>query len=201
VGTRSCSCKRGESAFRRATYTRRKREARRLALAPAGTQSKFMNPDAGVREQLAKLLAWEDAHVGFEKAVAGIPPKLRGTQPTGAPYSPWQLLEHLRLTQQDILDFCRNPDYEAQDWPDDYWPPSPDPPTAKAWDSSVQRFREDRKALQQLAADPKIDLGARIPHGDGQTYLRELVLAADHTAYHIGQLIVIRRLLGIWKSD
>jgi hypothetical protein len=159
------------------------------------------NSDTALRDQLAKLLAWEDAHVGFDKAVAGIPANHRGKQPTGAPYSPWQLLEHLRLTQHDILDFCRNPNYKELDWPDDYWPSSAVPPSVNAWEESVRQFREDRKALQQLAIDPKVDLTARIPHGDGQTYLRELALAADHTAYHIGQLIVIRRLLGIWKSS
>jgi uncharacterized damage-inducible protein DinB len=157
--------------------------------------------NGALRDQLAKLLAWEDAHVGFDKAVANIPTKLRGRQPTGAPYSPWQLLEHLRRTQRDILNFCRDPNYEELDWPADHWPTSSDPPTGKAWDDSIQQFREDRKALQKLAADPEIDLTAQIPHGDGQTYLRELVLAADHTAYHIGQLIVIRRLLGIWKAS
>lgn len=158
-----------------------------------------MNSDA-IRQHLGRLLAWEDAHVGFDKAVADVPTKFRGKQPAGAPYSPWQLLEHLRLTQHDILDFCRNPDYEELDWPNDYWPTSSDPPTAKAWDDSIRQFREDRKALQRLAADPTVDLTARIAHGDGQTYLRELVLAADHAAYHIGQLVVIRRLLGIWNS-
>lgn len=159
-----------------------------------------MNTDAVLRHQLSRLLSWEDAHVDFDTAVAGIPPELRGKQPPGTPYSPWQLLEHLRLTQGDILDFCRNPDYQARSWPDDYWPRSSDPPTAKAWDDSIQRFREDRKALQQVATDPNVDLTARIPHGEDQTYLRELVLAADHAAYHIGQLIVIRRLLGTWPS-
>jgi hypothetical protein len=158
------------------------------------------NSEGLLRDQLAKLLIWDDAHVSFDKAVADIPAKLRGKQPSGAPYSPWQLLEHLRLTQHDILDFCRNPNYEELDWPDDYWPSSAAPPSVHAWDDSVRQFREDRKALQDLARNPDVNLDARIPHGDGQTYLREIVLAADHAAYHIGQLVVIRRLLGIWKS-
>jgi hypothetical protein len=158
-----------------------------------------MTNDAIVRDQLKKLLAWEDSHVGFDRAVADIPDNLRGKQPAGLPYSPWQLLEHLRLAQHDILEFCRNPNYQELTWPDDYWPASPTPPSAGAWEKSVRQFQDDRQALQELAVDPKVDLAAKIPHGQGQTYLRELVLAADHAAYHIGQLIVVRRLLGNWK--
>ena len=159
-----------------------------------------MNRDAPFREQLSKILAWQEAHVGFDTAVADIPVDLRGKQPTGIPFSPWQLLEHLRRTQRDILEFCRNTNYEELEWPDDYWPPSPAPATSAEWDESINQFRKDRKALQDLAADMKVDLTARIPHGQGQTYLRELVLVADHTSYHVGQLVLVRRLLGIWKS-
>lgn len=160
----------------------------------------MMKDEALLREQLSRLLAWEDAHVGFDTAVDGISAELRGQRPSNLPYSPWQLVEHLRVTQRDILEFCRNPNYKELKWPDDYWPPSAAPPSPAAWDESIRQFRQDRKALQQLAADPQVDLAARIPHGDGQTYLRELVLAADHAAYHIGELVVVRRLLGIWKS-
>jgi DinB superfamily len=154
-----------------------------------------------VREQLQRLLEWEDSHVGFDTAVAGIPAEVRGKRPTGLPHSPWEVLEHLRRTQQDILEFCVNPKYEERTWPDDYWPSSAAPPSAKAWDESIRQFHEDRKALQKLAADTTVDLGARIPHGSGQTYLRELVLVADHSAYHVGELVVIRRLLGTWKKS
>jgi uncharacterized damage-inducible protein DinB len=153
---------------------------------------------AATRELLGRFLAWEDAHVGFEKAVANIPEELRGKQPRGA-QSPWQLVEHLRITQHDILDFCVNPNYRELAWPDDYWPRSSEPPSAKAWTESIRRFKQDRKALQELAADRAMDLHAKIPHGSGQTYMRELVLAADHAAYHIGQLVLVRRLLGNWK--
>jgi len=156
--------------------------------------------DAALREQLRRLLAWEDAHVGFDRAVADIPADLRGRQPAGLPYSPWQLLEHLRLTQHDILDFCRNADYRELEWPAAYWPASASPSSPAKWDESVEQFRRDRKALEDLAMDPAIDLFAKIPHGQGQTYLRELVLAADHAAYHVGELVVVRRLLGAWKS-
>jgi hypothetical protein len=153
-----------------------------------------------VRDQLARLLSWEDAHVGFDTAVAGLAPGLRGKAPAGLPYSPWQIIEHLRITQHDILDFCINPDYEELSWPDHYWPRSASPPSEVAWHNSIAAFRHDRSALEALAVDPAIDLDARIPHGTGQTYLRELVLAADHAAYHIGQLVVVRRLLGAWPE-
>jgi uncharacterized damage-inducible protein DinB len=150
------------------------------------------------RELLARFLSWEDAHADFDKAVADLPPADRGRQPAGLPYSPWQLVEHLRITQHDILDFCRNPNYVELEWPGDYWPSTPAPGTPKAWDESIRRFQEDRAALQELARDSAVDLEARIPHGTGQTYLRELLLATDHAAYHVGQLVAVRRLLGAW---
>jgi len=154
--------------------------------------------DSSIREHVAKLLSWEDAHTSFESAVADLPVELRGTKPSTLPYSPWQLVEHLRITQADILDFCRNPKYRERTWPDDYWPSSESPPDSAAWDNSVRDFLRDRAALQDLSRDPKITLEARIPHGEGQTYLREILLVADHTAYHIGELVVVRRLLGAW---
>jgi hypothetical protein len=158
-----------------------------------------MTMDEAVRELLARALAWEDAHVGFDAAVADLPAGVRSKQAPGLPYSPWQLLEHLRITQADVLNFCVNPQYQELAWPKDYWPRSAAPPSSKAWDDSIEAFRRDRAALQQLAADQSIDLAARIPHGSGQTYLRELVLVVDHTAYHIGQLVAVRRLLGEWN--
>lgn len=154
--------------------------------------------DTAVRELLARVLAWEDAHAGFDKAIDGIPPELRGTMPANLPYSAWQLVEHMRITQHDILDFCRNPKYEELKWPDGYWPASEAPPSPAAWDDSIRLFKQDRASLQAMAADESLDLNATIPHGSGQTYLRELVLVADHTAYHVGQLVLLRRLLGIW---
>jgi hypothetical protein len=157
-------------------------------------------PDEAVREHLARLLSWDEAHASFDKAVAGLAASLRGRAPAGLPYSPWQLVEHLRITQHDILDFCRNPAYQELDWPDDYWPAAAAPPSSAAWDESLRRFGEDRAELQALARDPAIDLTARIPHGTGQTCLRELLLAADHAAYHVGELVVVRRLLGAWPQ-
>jgi hypothetical protein len=154
-----------------------------------------------LREHLVKLLEWEDAHAGFEAAVANLPDTLRGQRPAGLPYSPWQLLEHLRITQHDILDFCVNSSYRELKWPDEYWPRSPSPASGGEWEESVRQYRQDRVELQRLARDPKVELESRIPHGNGQTYLRELLLAADHAAYHIGELIVVRRLLGAWPAS
>ena len=158
-----------------------------------------MPSDAPFRETIARALAWEDAHTSFDAAVEGLDPALRGTRPAGLPYSAWELLEHLRRTQHDILEFCRNPDYEELDWPADYWPVSP-APASDSWDESIEAFRKDREALQTLARDPSVDLTARIPHGSGQTYVRELLLVADHSAYHVGQLVLVRRLLNAWTS-
>ena len=151
-----------------------------------------------LRAQLAGLLDWHDAHTDFEGAIDGLPTELRGKVPGGLPYSPWQLVEHLRLTQHDILDFCRNTEYEEMIWPDDYWPKQAAPPSDRAWDESVESFRRDREELRALANDGSINLFDRIPHGSGQTYLRELLLVADHNAYHVGQLVAVRRLLGAW---
>jgi len=157
-----------------------------------------MDRDHELREHLSRLLDWRDAHGDFNAAVEDLPEPLRGQAPEGLPYSPWQLVEHLRITQHDILDFCRNPNYVEMEWPGEYWPESAVPPTSHAWDESLAAFRRDLEALRALALDSAVDLFATIPHGSGQTYLRELLLVADHNAYHLGQLIVVRRLLGAW---
>jgi uncharacterized damage-inducible protein DinB len=158
-----------------------------------------MAHDRAIRDHLVRLLDWEDARVGFDASVAGVPPHLRGVAPPGLPHSVWQLADHIRIAQHDILHFCRNADYEEMTWPDDYWPRAAAPSDAE-WEASLAAVRADRTALQQLAQDPTIDLVSRIPHGDGQTYLRELLLVADHTAYHVGQIVLVRQLLGIWKG-
>jgi uncharacterized damage-inducible protein DinB len=155
--------------------------------------------DDSLREHLRKLLDWEDAHVGFDSAVKDVPEKLQGTVPDGSAHSLWQLLEHLRICQLDILDFCRNPGYVEMPMAA-YWPESAAPPSATAWDESVAAFRRDRDELKKLAANRELDLFARIPHGTGQTYLRELILVADHNAYHVGQIAALRRRLGIWPG-
>jgi hypothetical protein len=154
-----------------------------------------------LREQIVRFLGWEDAHVGFDAAVRDIPEGLRGERPPGLPHSPWELLEHLRFTQMDILRFCREPEYSEPRWPADYWPAEQSPSEPGDWDATISAFGRDRKSLCDLASDPRIDLFATIPHGSGQTYLRELLLVADHTAYHIGQLVLVRRALGIWPTS
>jgi len=158
-----------------------------------------MNQNDILCEHLIKLLDWQDAHVSFDTAVEGIPSPLQGVRPEGLPYSPWELLEHMRVTQKDILSFCRNQDYKAPKWPDEYWPKTTSPPEPNDWQKSVNAFRTDRQSLQSLIADPTLDLYAEIPHGEGQTYLREVLLVADHGAYHVGELVAVRRLLGVWK--
>lgn len=159
-----------------------------------------MTLDSAIRQHLVSTLSWKDAHVDFATAVAGIPPEARGARPAGVPYSSWQLIEHMRIAQHDILEFCRNPAYEEMAWPDDYWPVSPEPPDADAWEASIRAYADDRAELERLALDSAVDLTSTIPHGTGQTYLRELLLVADHTAYHLGELIVVRRLLGNWRT-
>jgi uncharacterized damage-inducible protein DinB len=157
------------------------------------------SPDP-LRAYLARILDWDEAHVGFDAAVGGIPDDERGARARGFEHSPWQLLEHMRIAQKDILDFCVNARYVHElKWPDDYWPRQPAPPAAQAWDGSVAAFKADREALKQLAADQKIDLFGLVPTGKGlQTYLRAILLVTDHNAYHLGQLVAVRQALGVW---
>lgn len=157
-----------------------------------------MPDNPALRQELAHALDWQEAHASFDAAVANFPPSLRGRIPAGLPYSAWQLVEHLRRTQADILEFCIAPHYEDKAWPKDYWPEAPGPATATAWDESIARVRQDRAALASMTTDAKTDLAGRVPNGDGQTFLREILLVIDHTAYHVGELIVLRRLLGAW---
>jgi uncharacterized damage-inducible protein DinB len=158
-----------------------------------------MSNDKALREHLVKLLKGGDAHADFKTAIEDFPDELRGKTPKGAEHSPWELLEHLRIAQWDILDFSLNPGYKARKWPEEYWPKTAAPPDAKAWDRSVRAFQKDLKAMSELVNDEKTDLFAKIPHGDGQTILREALLIADHNAYHLGQMVLLRRLLGAWK--
>jgi uncharacterized damage-inducible protein DinB len=156
-------------------------------------------PTDPLRALLSSALAWQDAHATFEGAVTDFPVELRGKVAHGLPYSAWQLLEHLRITQHDILDFCVNPSYEEMHWPDDYWPKSKEPPSPNAWDESVASVQRDRAALGRLAEETA-DLFATIPWGTGQTYARELILVIDHNAYHVGEIIIVRRTLGAWPG-
>jgi uncharacterized damage-inducible protein DinB len=159
-----------------------------------------MPDDKALRDDVLHLLQGGNAHVRFERAVANLPEGLRGKKPRGIPYTAWQQLEHMRIAQWDILEYIRNPQHVSPQWPEGYWPGQA-PPLRNAWAKSVKAFQADRQALLDLAADPSTDLLARVPHeADGPTILHELLLVADHNAYHLGQLVVLRRLLGAWRE-
>jgi hypothetical protein len=160
-----------------------------------------MDTDQSLRDHVLYLLRDGGAHLKVEAAVADLPAGLRGARPPGVPHSPWRLLEHMRIAQWDILEFSRNPRHVSPKFPDGYWPAGDAPPDATAWDRSVQAFKTDLEAMCALVANPDTDLFGRIPHGDGQTILREALLVADHNAYHLGQLVVVRRALGAWPTE
>ena len=153
-----------------------------------------------LRQHLTYLLKGGGAHATFDDVIGGIPAKLRGQKPAGMAHSPWMLLEHLRLAQWDILGFSRNRKHVSPDFPHGYWPVTDAPPSAAAWSASITSFHKDLKSMRDLVANPKTDLYARIPWGSGQTILREALLMADHNAYHLGQLVDLRRLLGAWSE-
>jgi len=152
-----------------------------------------------IREQIAGLLQGGHAHANFDATVKDFPAKLRGVKPPGAPYTAWQILEHIRIALWDILEFSRDPKHVSPSWPEGYWPKSEKPPSDAAWKKSVSSVKRDMAAMQKLVTNAKTDLNARIPHGTGQTILREALLVADHNSYHLGQLVLLRRLLGAWK--
>mgnify|MGYP000090574542 FL=1 len=154
-----------------------------------------------LRTHVNALLTARQAHCTFDEAVAHMPPARRGEQPDALPYSAWELVAHLRRAQHDLLDYCRTPDYEPPEWPDAYWPEAPAPPRAEAWDEAVAQFKHDRAALSDLVTDETIDLYDTVPASDEHTYLREALLVADHNAYHIGQLVTLRRHLGLWPPS
>jgi hypothetical protein len=153
-----------------------------------------------LREQISALLQQSRAHASFDDVVKDFPEKLRGVKPSGAPYSAWQLLEHMRLALSDIIDFCQNPKYVERKWPDDYWPKTEKPPSDAVWKSSIATIKKDIAEMQKLIENPTTDLYAPFPHGTGQNVLAEALLIADHNAYHIGQLALVRRLLGAWAN-
>ena len=159
-----------------------------------------MNSDQPLRKHLLELLDGGHAHATFDQVIKDFPAKFRGEIPPGLTHSAWMLLEHMRLAQWDILDFSRNPKYKALNWPGDYWPKSPVPADAVAWEKSIQSFHDDLEAMKKLVSNPKTDLFAKIKWGEGQTILREAMLVADHNSHHLGQLIDVRRALGIWKA-
>ncbi len=157
--------------------------------------------DKALREHIVYLLQGGGAHAKFDEVVKDVPAALRGRQPEGLPHSLWTLLEHMRIAQWDILEFSRNAKHVSPEWPKGYWPKTEGPPSAAAWDESIKKFRADLKAMEELVKNPKTDLFAKIAWGDGQTILREALLVADHNAYHLGQMLDVRRLLGAWPME
>jgi hypothetical protein len=161
-----------------------------------------MTPDRelSLRKHLLELLKGGGAHAKFDDVIKGLPAKLRGERPAKFPHSPWMLLEHMRLAQRDILEFSCNAKHVSPPWPSGYWPKTESPANAAAWNKSLEQFRRDLQAMQKLVSNQKTDLFARIAWGDGQTILREALLVADHNAYHLGQMLDLRRMLGAWKG-
>ena len=164
-------------------------------------KSKTVNHDQSLREQLVSLLKGGQAHVHFMDAIDGFPEPKRGTFVEGLPHTGWQLMEHARIAQWDILEFSRNPKHVSPGFPEGYWPKTPVPPDETAWEKSVQGFQHDLQEMIKLVKNPKSDLYASIPHGNGQTILRQALLLADHNAYHLGQLVDLRRALGAWPES
>jgi hypothetical protein len=160
-----------------------------------------MNAESVVREQLLHLLRGGDAHMTFEEAVEDFPMASINTFFPNGTYTPWHLLEHLRITQWDILDFIRNPNYQEIEWPKDYWPPQDQKATEEDWKQTISSFQADTQALQALVIDPQTDLYVAIPHGSGQTIFREILVVADHNAYHIGEFGIMRQVMGTWGKN
>ena len=157
--------------------------------------------DRALRAHLVNCLDAETAHVNFDKTTGGWPEATRGVKPAGSPHSAWQLLEHMRLGQWDILEFIVNPKHVSPPWPSGYWPATDAPPSNEAWLKSIKNFQSDLQKMRDLISNPKTDLFAKIPHGTGQTILRQVLLLADHNSHHLGQLVLLRRLLGAWPSQ
>ena len=158
------------------------------------------DPNHALRDHILELLKGGHAHTTFDDAIKDLPSKLRGSKPENFPHSPWMLVEHIRIAQWDILEFSRSAKHKSPKWPEGYWPKTAEPPSAEAWNESVEQVRRDSKAMSDLVKDPSTDLFAKIPGGDGQTILREALLVADHNAYHVAQIVDVRRLLKDWKS-
>jgi hypothetical protein len=170
---------------------RKKKQSRKKSLT---------DPDRELRKQLAQLLRGGQAHVNFSDALEGFPVKTRGVLAKGLPHTAWQLLEHARIAQWDIMEFSRNPKHVSPDFPEGYWPKTPIPPNPAAWDRSVREFQRDLHRMIALIENPKSDLHAAIAHGQGKNILREALVLADHNAYHLGQLVDLRRALGLWPE-
>lgn len=174
-----------------------KKSAARKSIKPVTTRVSPVPADKSLRDHLLYLLADGGAHTDFDSAMGDWPVQLAGAKVANFPHTAWMLLEHMRIAQWDILEFSRNPRHKSGKWPDDYWPTSEAPPNEKAWKDSMVAFKKDRRAMEQLVANPRSDLYAKLPWGDGQTILREALLVADHNAYHLGQLVMLRKSIGI----
>jgi hypothetical protein len=179
---------------KRTKLTKPKKPKKRAKRNPRGPSR--LSAHGALRHQLVDLLRTGHAHIGFDDVVAEWPRTLRGAKPAGQPFTPWRLLEHIRIAQWDIVEFTKSAAHESPPWPEGYWPAGDAPPDDAAWDRSVGQVTRDRRAMERILMDPRTDLFARIPHGTGQTVLREALVLADHNAYHLGQLMVLRRLLG-----
>lgn len=157
------------------------------------------NDDRILRDTLIPFLRGQGAHVDLATAVKDFPAEHYGTRPKNLPHSAWELLEHIRFTLHDLLDFCTNPEYTESEWPDAYWPKNSSPNKPEDWAKTVTAIQKDIEAFERLVGDPSSNLYAKIPWGDGQTLLREVLLAGDHTSYHVGELVHVRQSLGIWR--
>ncbi len=186
--------------MKKKTKAKAKPKAKKTKAAPRKSGANAANGTTVVREQLVALLKGGGAHVGFMDAIEGFPEAKRGTYVQGLPHTGWQLLEHSRIAQWDILEFSRNGSHVSPDFPDGYWPKTPGPSTAEAWDDSVSAFKRDLREMIRLVENPRTDLYAKIPHGDGQNVLREALVLADHNSYHLGQLVNLRQALGSWPE-
>ena len=184
----------------KATKSRSAKVKKAAAKPSTTTSTTGRAQDTSLRKHLLDLLRSSNAHVDFEKTLAEFPAHLRGMKPAGLPHSGWQLLEHLRIAQWDIVEFSYDARHISPEFPGGYWPKTDAPPDPAAWDESLASFRRNLKKMQKLVSDPKVDLHAEIPHGHGHTVLREALLLADHNAYHLGQLLILRRLLGAWSG-
>ncbi len=192
-----------KDAARRREYAERKREAmaKKKVKRAAKKTGGGGNNDAGLREHVAALLKGGEAHADFAKAIGNFPEEKRGARADGSVHTGWQLLEHLRIAQWDILEFSRNPKHVSPKFPDGYWPKTPEALNEAAWDKSVAAFQKELRGMIKLVKNPKTDLYAKISHGDGQTILREALVLADHNAYHLAQVVDLRRALGVWKES
>jgi|SRR5579871_134036 len=159
-----------------------------------------MDSDKIMRKQLVELLEGKSAHLDFDRAIANLPPKMRGVRPPNTPHTVWRLVEHMRLAQRDILDFSKDGHHVSPEWPDGYWPESDAPESSKQWTQTVKAFHADLEEMIALVKSKKTDLLAPIEGGKGQTIFREAMLVADHNAYHLGQIVMVRRVLGVWKD-